>query len=152
MLWVKSPAHLQMTPTFPEYPHKYLPVIFFSHSVTFISFCTSSFLPCADTTCACFPEMVQHNLWMSSYLWMYSSDCRWNTFFSCVSFLIIQSVCSEFAFSRSHQKTGYSSASSSYKFPKGLPWCKWSSWFSMRLKNVMSPYLARILLIQDLAF
>lgn len=60
----------------------------FSHSGTDISFCTSSFLPCAET-CACFPEMVQHNLWMSSYLWMYSSDCRWNTFFLCVSFVMI---------------------------------------------------------------
>ena len=61
----------------------------FSQSGTDISFCTSSFLPCADTTCACFPKTVQHNLWMSSYLWMYSSDCRWNTFFLCVSFLTI---------------------------------------------------------------
>lgn len=52
----------------------------FSHSGTDISFCSSSFLPCTDTTCARFPKLVQDNLWMSSYLWMYSSDCRWNTF------------------------------------------------------------------------
>lgn len=61
----------------------------FPHSGTGISFCNSSFLPCADTTCACFPKMAQHNLWMSSYLWIHSSACRWNTSSLCVSFLII---------------------------------------------------------------
>jgi len=61
----------------------------FSRTGTDISFCTSSFPPGADSTCACFPEMLQHNLWMSNYLWMFSSDCRWNPFFLRVSFLMI---------------------------------------------------------------
>lgn len=120
----------------------------FSHSGTDISFCTSSFLPCAET-CACFPEMVQHNLWMSSYLWMYSSDCRWNTFFLCVSFVMIP-VSALSLPSQGVIKKQCSSACSSYKFPKGLPWCECSCWLLVKLRCATSPSLAIILGIWDL--
>lgn len=150
MLQLKSSAHLQMTPVFPQNPHKYCQLYFFTFRDWHL-FLHFIFLPCADTTCACFPKMVQHNLWMSSYLWMYSSDCRWNTFFLCVSFLMIpasaQSLPSQGVITKQ-----CSSACSSYKFPKGLPWCERSCWLSVRLRNSTSPYLAIIWVIWDLAW